>query len=92
MPKVGYTEKTIKENEGVKVNFMKDGKNVRSEVQLPANYQSGRQTKNAANVNFLKEKLKKQYPGYDFEVYDGQGKKARGNMLLGTLRDTYDDE
>lgn len=94
MPKVGYIESQIKKNEHVKVHFMKDKKNVRSEVFLQTNYTSKKMTKNAANVNYLKEKLKKNFPGYDFKVYDGDDNPARGNMLLGTLRDTYlsDDE
>lgn len=89
MPKVGFIEKTISELEDVKVDFMKNGKNVRSEVVLPENYKAAKMTKNSANVSFLKEKLQKQYPGYDFVVYDGNGNVARGNMLLGTVRDTY---
>lgn len=93
MPKVGFVEKTIFNIEGIDVDFLKDGKNVRSEVMLPTNYKAGKQTKNAANVSFLKEKLKKQFPGYDFIVRKADGDSARGNILLGNLRDTYlDDE
>lgn len=36
--------------------------------------------------------LLRQFPGYDFNVLDGDGNVARGNTLLGNLRDTYDDE
>ncbi len=89
MPKVSYVEKTIFEREGFKVNFIQNGRNVRDEVDLPYNYNAVYQTKNYSNVTNFKEKLKKQFPGYDFIVYDGDGKKARGNMLLGNLRDTY---
>ena len=89
MPKVSYVEKTIYEREGVRVNFTQNGRNVRDEVDLPQNYNAVYQTKNSANVSDLKKKLKKQYAGYDFDVFDGDGKKARGNMLLATLRDTY---
>ena len=92
MPRTDYVEKTIFNNEGVNVDFIKEGRNLRSEVQLPTNYKAERQTKNSANVAFLKEKLKKQFPGYDFVVYDGKGNPARGNTLLGTLRDTYLDD
>ncbi len=92
MPKVKYVEQTIFNKEGVDVHFIKDGKDVRSDASLPKNYTSGRATKNASNVTDLKSKLSSQFPGYDFEVLDGNGNKARGNMLLGNLRDTYDDE
>jgi hypothetical protein len=89
MPKVSYVEKTIFELENIKVDFVKNGKNVRDEVDLPVNYSAKYMTKNLANVSFFKQKLQKQYPGYDFKVYDGDGNTARGNMLLGNLRDTY---
>lgn len=92
MPKVKYVEQTIYNIEGVDVHFVKDGKDVRSDASLPVNYKSSRATKNASNVTDLKNKLSKQFPGYDFDVFDGNGHKARGNMLLGNLRDTYDDE
>ncbi len=92
MPKVGYIEGQIKKLERVKVDFVKDGKNVRSEVFLQTNYISKKMTKNSANVSFLKEKLKKNFSGYDFVVYDGKKNPARGNMLLGNLRDTYLDD
>ncbi|OPX46419.1 hypothetical protein CLHUN_02350 [Ruminiclostridium hungatei] len=89
MPTVAYVEKTIFEIEGVRVDFVKNGKNVRSEVDLPYNYNAKYATMNSANVSFLKEKLKKQYPGYDFIVYNYNGEIARGNVLLANLRDTY---
>lgn len=89
MPKVSYVEKTIYELESVKVDFIKNGKNVRSEVDLPYNYNAIYATKNSATVSFLQQKLKKQYPGYDFKVYDVDGNIAKGHMLLGNLRDTY---
>ncbi len=90
MPKVGWVERTIFELEGIRVDFIKNGKNVRSEVDLPYNYSAEKRTKNSANVAFFISKLQKQFMGYDFLVYDGSGNKARGNMLLGNLRDTYD--
>lgn len=89
MPKVSYVEKTIYELEGFKVDFVQNGRNVRGEVDLPYNYNAVYQTKNSANVSYFIQKLQRQYPGYDFRVYDGNGDKVRGNMLLGNLRDTY---
>lgn len=37
----------------------------------------------------FKDKLQGQFPGYGFNVYNGGGEKARGNMLMGNLRRTY---
>lgn len=91
MPKISNIEKTISTIEEVIVNFLnKDGTNVRGDMRLDTdNYKAIRKTKNSANVAFLINKLKKQYPGFDFEVLDGYGNKARGNTLLSTVRDTY---
>ena len=63
-------------------------------MDLPYNYNARYATKNSATVSFLQQKLKNQYKGYDFKVYDRDGNVARGNTLLGTLRDIYieDDE
>ena len=45
MPKVEYVEKTIFSLEGVNVDFIKDGKNVRDDASLPKNYKIGKATK-----------------------------------------------
>lgn len=92
MPRIEFVEKTIYLKEGLDVKFFQNGKDVRGDASVPTNYQSSRMTKNSANVSSFKEKLKKQYPGYDFEIYDGEGNKQRGNTLLGNVRDTYVDE
>ena len=92
MPKVKYVEKTIWEKEGVKVKFKKDGKDVRGDASLPTNYISQKATKNSANVTFLKNKLHKQFPGYDFDVENAEKNKQRGNTLLGNVRDTFLEE
>ena len=46
-------------------------------------------TKNAFSVNDFKNKLKKQYPGYDLDVLKADGNKATGQTKLSTVRDTY---
>lgn len=38
MPRTDFVEKTIFNIEGFNVNFMKNGKNLRGEVQQPSNY------------------------------------------------------
>lgn len=89
MPKVDFIEKTIFNIEGINVTIKKDGKDVRGDASLPSNYKAGKMTKNSANVSYFKEKLHKQFPGYDFDVLDFDGNKQRGNVLLSTVRDTY---
>lgn len=91
MPTVGWVEDTIYRLEEVKVDFILAGKNVRSDAPLPHNYSAQQKTRNSSNVSHFKQRLQSQFPGYDFKVYDGNGDTARGNMLMGTLRDTYPD-
>lgn len=92
MPRVEFVEKTIYKKENLDVKFYKDGKDVRGDAVIPKNYQGERQTKNSANITNFIDKLKRQFPGYDFAVFDGEGKKVRGNTLLSTVRDSYTDE
>ena len=92
MPRIEFVEKTIYKKENLDVKFYKDGKDVRSDASVPVNYKAERQTKNSANVSYFIDKLKRQYAGYDFAVFDGAGKKVRGNTLLSTVRDSYTEE
>lgn len=92
MPRVEFIEKTIYKKEGIDVKFFKDGKDVRGDLFITNNYQSTNRTHNDKNVKFFKEKLKSQYPGYDFEVYDGDGNKVHGNVSLSKVRDSYESE
>lgn len=89
MPTVGFVEKTIFCKEGIDIDFMKEGKNVRSEVKLPYNYKSERKTKGTVNITTFKEKLKSQFPGYDFKVNDEEGNEPHGNTLVSSLRAAY---
>lgn len=91
MPRIEFVEKTIYKKENLDVKFYKDGKDVRGDASVPKNYVSERMTKNSASVSQFINKLKTQYPGYDFVVFDGYGKKVRGNTLLATVRDTYEE-
>jgi len=91
MPRIEFVEKTIYKKEGIDVKFFHNGKDVRSDASVPSNYSAERATKNSANVSQFKDKLKRQYPGYDFVIYDGAGNKVRGNVLLSTVRDSYED-
>ena len=85
MPKVEYVEKTIFSLEGVNVDFIKDGKNVRDDASLPKNYKIGKATKNSANVTFLINKLQMGYKCNSLDMilsFYREGNRVRGNMLL----------
>lgn len=94
MPLIRTVEKKIQDVEGFKVHFIHAGKNVRSDADIPMQYAAKKMSKNSYTVNDYKTKLQRQYPGYDFNVFKADGKKASGQTKLATLRDTYlpDDE
>lgn len=94
MPQVKNVEKKIQEIEGFQVHFLHSGKNVRGDAELPTQYATKKMSKNGYTVSNYKSKLKKQYPGYEFEVVKADGEKAPGQTILSTVRDTYlpDDE
>lgn len=89
MPKVSIVEKRIFEVEGFQIDITKDGKNVRSDSQLPKQYEAERATRNSLTVGDWKNKFKTQYPGYDAVVYKNNGDRASGQTKLATVRDTY---
>lgn len=89
MPRTDFVEKTIYQIEGFKVNFIQNGKNLRGEVQQPHNYVASKATKNTYTVSQFIEKLKSQFPGFDFVVLTANGEKVRGNTLLAKVRDSY---
>ena len=90
MPKVKIIEKHIFDLEGFDVKIKTpDGKDLRSDMNLPKQYSAERMSKNNFAVNDWKSKFKTQLPGYDVDVLKGDGSKASGQMKLGNLRDTY---
>lgn len=89
MPRTDYVERTIFDIEGFRVNFIKNGKNLRGEVQQPYNYSGERATKGTFTVYQFIKKLKSQFPGYDFEVLKENGESALGMTNLSTVRATY---
>ena len=94
MPLVRTVEKKIPDVEGLKVHFIHAGKNVRSDADIPMQYAAKKMSKNSYTVNDIKMKSQRQYPGYEFDVFKADGKKALGQTKLATVRDTYllDDE
>lgn len=90
MPKLNIVEKRIFEVEGFQVEFVDaNGKNMRGDKQIPKQYEAERATRNSFSVSDYKEKLKFQYPGYDFKILNSDGSVARGQTKLATVRDTY---
>lgn len=89
MPKVSIVEKRIFEVEGFQVDIIKDGKNVRGDLQLPKQYEAERMTRNSMTVGDWRGKFKTRYAGYDVVVYKNDGCKASGQTKLATVRDTY---
>lgn len=89
MPKLSFVEKRIFEIEGFQVDFLDKGKNLRDDKQFPKQYEAERMSKNSFTVSDFKDKLGKQFPGYEFNVLLGNGRRASGQMKLSTVRDTY---
>ena len=65
---------------------------MRSDKNIPKQYEAERMTRNSFTVSEFKEKLRRQFPGYDFDVLNADGTIARGQTNLCTVRDTYLDE
>lgn len=92
MPKVQAIEKRIFNVEGFDVIIRgQDGKDLRSDMVLPKQYQAERMTRNSHSVSQWKDKFKEQYPGYEIDVLNGHGNKVRGNTKLSNVRDSYLD-
>ena len=91
MIKIGTIEKKIRKVEDVDVSFVQNGINVRSDARIDAeNYKYKNKIKNSATISQFKKRLKKQYPGYEFEVKDGDGNVQKsGHKQMGTVRDSY---
>lgn len=92
MPSVNTVERKIFRVEGVKVKFKHQGRDVRSDRELPVQYAYKRMLKNASSVNDLKERIRRQYPGFEIDVFKKDGSRAAGQTKLSTVRDTYLDD
>ena len=93
MTKVSVVEGRIFSVEGFQVQIMALDKDVRSDKQLPKQYEADRALKNTATVRSWKQlRFYKQFPGYDANVLYADGSIARGNTTLGRVRDSYMDD
>ncbi len=84
-------EKRIFEIEGFEVKFIQNGKDVRGDLNINANqYNADKMARNSYSVkDWIEKRFKKQYAGYDAWVLNSDSTRARGNMKLSTVRDTY---
>lgn len=89
MPRVSIVEKRIFDVEGFQVIIKTNGRDARSDLMLPKQYEAERMTRNSFSVSDFKVKFKRQYPGYDIDVLKADGSKASGQTNLSTVRDTY---
>ena len=95
MPKVKRVEKQIWDLEGFAVTIRyEDGRDVRGDRKgLPSYSHLERAAKNSMTVAQWKDqRFRDRYPGFDVDVLDGDGEAAHGGTLLGTVRDSYDDD
>jgi hypothetical protein len=93
MATVRAVESRIRRVEGFDVRILHEtGGDVRSDRTGLPQYPFERAMKNVANVRAWRDRRFHQaYPGFEVEVLHASGRKAHGNMLLGTVRDSYLD-
>ena len=89
MPKVSKIEKKIYDIEGFEVTIKHNGKDARSDMELPNQYKAQRMSKNSFSVGEWRNKFKSQFVGLDVDVLKADGSKASGQTKLATVRDTY---
>jgi len=86
-------ERRIQRIEGFRVRVLyEDGRDVRGDRSDLRQYPYERMMKNSANVRtWIESRFHPTYQGFKVEVVSAQGDHCHGNMLLGTVRDTYLD-
>jgi hypothetical protein len=93
MPKVKNVEKKIWEIEGFDVAFKQANKNTHGNKTGVPQYGYSKAVKNDMTVAEWKEKrFGKNYPGFDVDIFDGDGDVVTGQTKIGTLRDTYQED
>ena len=90
MVTVGTVEKKIKQIEGFKINFTKDGKDVRADKAGIPQYQYTKAARDTHTVaEWIAGRFNNQYSGYNVNVLYFNGKAANGNATLKNVRETY---
>ncbi len=91
MATVRAIESRIARVEGFRVRVLyEDGRDVRSDRSNLPGYPYDRMLKNSSNVRgWVDSRFRHVYPGFSVTVLTADGRRAHGNMLLATVRDTY---
>ena len=91
MASVKTVERQIGSLEGFDVAIChRDGRDVRSDRTGLPGYMFEKAAKGAWTVAQWKEsRFFEGYSGWDVDVLDADGRSCNGNMLLGTVRETY---
>jgi hypothetical protein len=93
MAKVKNVERQIYTLEKFKVRIRDmNGRALRKNSQIPSYNKPQKMAKHKWTCQAWKdERFSKNYHGYQVDVLKYNGKRARGNMTLATVRDTYLD-
>jgi hypothetical protein len=87
MNTVAKYEKRIESCERLPIMMKKNGRDVRSDAQIDAQYKFRRAAPDRWTVKELIEKrLRPTAPGYDFSVLDSSGEALHGKTLLKNAR------
>jgi hypothetical protein len=91
MSRVRNVEKRIFDIEGFEVRIRnQDGRALPYNGDLPMYTCYERMAPNKWRVQEWKDtRFYRDYPGFKVDVFDGNGRVARGNSTLGNIRDTY---
>jgi hypothetical protein len=84
-------ERKIKSIEGFEVNFLHpDGRDVNGNKDIGGSYSYEKKAPNRYTVsNWVENRFKDGFPGFEVEVLDGEGESVLGNTRLDTVRSTY---
>ncbi len=91
MPRVDRIERRIAEIEGFQVRILRNGANVRGDLDLPVHYrQYGRKANDNTTVQEWKEtRFRRTFVGLDVQVLNGAGQPVPGQTSLRTVRQSY---
>ncbi|GHV54839.1 hypothetical protein FACS1894216_15670 [Synergistales bacterium] len=90
MGTIKTVERKIKEVEGFDVKFFRNDRDIRSDLtDIPAYPYSNRAPDSNTVSDYVSNRFKKNYPGFDAKVYCADGSEAIGQTKLGTVRMTY---
>lgn len=87
MVTIKSAEEKILNVEKFKVSFYKNGINVRSDLRNIPQYPYSKAAHDSWTVaEWIRERFKSNYPGFDVKVYSKENIEVKGNMKLSTIR------